>query len=132
MAIDKLRRIRFMAVSADLATGNLGQGSIVRTMRIMTGGAILRCGRVECTVTPVLCHFTVTAKTKSRLALDLVSSVKCTVATVTSNTLPLQHRFMLKLVPSRFGCHLFMTVQTNFSWLTFEKFILVGTMGDMT
>ena len=50
---------------------------------------------------------------------------------MTSNTLPLHHRFMLEFIAGRIWCDLLMAVQAHLPGLALKELILVGTMGSM-
>jgi hypothetical protein len=132
MAFEKLRRFHLMALRTDLVASNQSQGGIVRTMCIVTDGAIFPGRRMQCTVTPELGHFTVATEAKGRLVLDLVPRMGRTVSTVAEDTLLLHHRFMLVLETSRFCFDFSVTVQTDLTWLALDKLILFGTMRNVT
>ena len=71
MGIEKRSRLRIVAFGTNLIAGNQCHRRVIRTMRIMAVGTIFRGGRVKRTLSPILRHFTMAAKAKSRLALVL-------------------------------------------------------------
>lgn len=131
MGIDKIRRLRVVALRANFAAGDQGHGSVVRTVRTMAGGAILAGGLVNCAVTPVLGHFTVTPKTQRRLVLDLEVGMGRTMATVTGHTLLLHHRFMLELEPGCLRFNVRMAFQTNLPGPALDQLVLVSAVRCM-
>ena len=68
MGFDKGRGVLFVALGAQLTFRFGGQGGMIRTVRIMTDGAVLGRRLVQGTVPPILGHFAMTAQAKGRHA----------------------------------------------------------------
>ena len=83
-------------------------------------------------VPPILGYLAVTADTKGRLAFALIAGMRRTMAAVTGNTLPCNHRLMLDLVPAHLDFDIRMAIEADLAWFVFDEAVLLGPVRAVT
>ena len=83
-------------------------------------------------VPPILGHLAVTAETNGRLAFALIAGMRRTMAAMTGNTLPCNHRLMLDLVSAHLDFDIFMAIEADLSRFVLDETGLIGGVGGVT